>query len=111
MVFCETCGQENDGKAKFCRHCGVSISRENRTNTTPQPPPLSRQESVGFGDRSTGEHLVIHCTLCGGQDFAKDSGRLDSKWGFTSFKVIMMSCRRCGHIELFNKGRSIFDFD
>ena len=113
MVFCETCGAENSGKARFCKSCGVSIEA---VQTDPRAvstavPPIKQDESIGFGSRRTSEHLVLHCSLCGSQDFAKDRGRLDSKWGFTSFKVIMLTCKRCGHIELFNKGRSIWDFD
>jgi len=77
-----------------------------------QPRRVAKaNNSIGFGSRRTGEDLVIRCSLCGGRDFAKDTGRLDSKWGFTSFKVVMLTCKNCGHIELFNKGRSIFDFD
>lgn len=108
MVYCEKCGQENLGNAKFCKNCGSSISQE---NTSYSPGSSRVDESIGFGDRRTGEQLVIRCTLCGNQDFARDKGRLDSKWGFTSFKVVIMTCKNCGHIELFNKGRSIFDFD
>jgi RNase P subunit RPR2 len=113
LVFCETCGTENSEKARFCKSCGSSldsVQASSRANST-SPPPVSRNESIGFGSQPTGENLVLRCSLCGSQDFAKDSGRLDSKWGFTSFKVIMLTCRRCGHIELFNKGRSIWDFD
>ncbi|MFX0015257.1 MAG: hypothetical protein ACFFB2_09155 [Promethearchaeota archaeon] len=110
MVYCETCGQENGGKAKFCRFCGASLGSTIQGYEN-QLEPSRGSDSIGFGSRNTGEHLVIRCSLCGGQDFAKDTGRLDSKWGFTSFKVVMCTCRRCGHIELFNKGRSIFDFD
>lgn len=107
MVFCETCGQDNNDQAKFCRSCGAAVGKSGYKQTASP----SSSESIGFGSRNTGEHLVLHCSLCNGQDFAKDTGRLDSKWGFTSFKVIMLSCKKCGHIELFNKGRSIFDFD
>jgi uncharacterized OB-fold protein len=108
MVYCEKCGQENASSAKFCKNCGSSTTQKNVGFS----PSSSRViESIGFGDRRTGEKLVIHCTLCGNQDFARDKGRLDSKWGFTSFKVIIMTCKNCGHVELFNKGRSIFDFD
>lgn len=110
MVYCETCGQNNTSEAKFCRYCGATIGRSKNVPNHQNPSP-NNSESIGFGSRSTGDHLVIRCSLCGGQDFARDTGRLDSKWGFTSFKVVMCSCRRCGHIELFNKGRSIFDFD
>lgn len=108
-MFCETCGQKNGDQAKFCRYCGSSL--ENSKDAHIDVSSSMSNESIGFGNRNTGENLVIRCSLCGGQDFAKDTGRLDSKWGFTSFKVVMLSCRRCGHIELFNKGRSIFDFD
>ncbi len=109
MVYCETCGAENSESAKFCKSCGGTLSPGSAAGGSVQYAP--QKQSIGFGDRRTGENLVLRCTLCGGQDFAKDKGRLDSKWGFTSFKVIMMSCRHCGHIELFNRGRSIFDFD
>ncbi len=110
MAYCERCGAENVESAQYCKSCGVSMSssqskRSTRATFTPE------DRSIGFGERRTGEHLVLRCTMCGSQDFAKDKGRLDSKWGWTSFKVIMMSCKHCGHIELFNKGRSIFDFD
>ena len=112
VMYCETCGQENTEGARFCKSCGTSLGtskpRSSGGSVAFQP---NRQESIGFGERRTGEHLVLRCTLCGGQDFAQDRGRLDSKWGFTSFKVIMQTCKNCGHIELFNKGRSIFDFD
>ena len=106
-MYCETCGQENAEGARFCKSCGSTLSSSKAT-TTFQP---KTEQSIGFGERRTGEHLVLRCTLCGGQDFATDRGRLDSKWGVTSFKVIMQTCKNCGHIELFNKGRSIFDFD
>ncbi|MHA2248338.1 MAG: zinc-ribbon domain-containing protein [Candidatus Hodarchaeales archaeon] len=107
MVYCETCGQENTSSAKFCRSCGAAVGKSGYKQTVSP----NRSESIGFGNRGTSEHLVISCSLCGGEDFARDTGRLDSKWGFTSFKVVMCTCKRCGHIELFNKGRSIFDFD
>lgn len=110
MVFCETCGQENNEAASFCRFCGAAMGTS-EYRPSKQSTYSNRNESIGFGSRNTSEHLVLHCSLCDGQDFAKDTGRLDSKWGFTSFKVIMLSCKKCGHIELFNKGRSIFDFD
>ena len=113
MVFCAVCGQENVEDAKFCRYCGATIIDDSYTKQNPPNPALYHRsrESVGFGSRRTGEDLVIQCSLCGGQDFAQDTGRLDSKWGMTSFKVVMLTCKHCGHIELFNKGRSIFDFD
>ena len=109
MAFCERCGAENADSGRYCKSCGAKMDSPQFEGSMRTIPP--GDQSIGFGDRRTGEHLVLKCTLCGGQDFAKDKGRLDSKWGWTSFKVIMMSCKHCGHIELFNKGRSIFDFD
>ena len=110
MTFCEQCGVNNVAGGKYCKNCGTKL------NSSPSEPSMNREippedQSIGFGHRRTGEHLVLRCTMCGSQEFAKDKGRLDSKWGWTSFKVIIMSCKRCGHVELFNKGRSIFDFD
>jgi len=114
MISCAVCGQENVDKAKFCRYCGTTIIPGSYSNPS---APYQRasypraKASVGFGSRRTGEDLVIQCSLCGGQDFAQDFGRFDSKWGITSFKVIILTCKSCGHIELFMKGRTIFDFD
>lgn len=109
MGYCPTCGQMNQDDAKFCRYCGSTL--EESPKGTLFTSQSTESTSIGFGNRPTGENLVMRCTMCGSQDFAKDTGRLDSKWGWTSFKVIMLSCKRCGHIELFNKGRSIWDFD
>ena len=110
MAFCERCGVENADSGQYCKSCGAKMNSAQFEKSMRINPQHSDQ-SIGFGEHRTGERLVLKCTMCGGQDFAKDKGRLDSKWGWTSFKVIMMSCRHCGHIELFNKGRSIFDFD
>ncbi len=109
MAYCEKCGQENADSAKFCKNCGSNMSQKHQ-NFAPRVRSRTK-ESIGFGNRQTGEKLVLHCTLCGHKDFARDKGRLDSKWGMTSFKVIIMTCKNCGHVELFNKGRSIWDFD
>jgi hypothetical protein len=109
MIYCEQCGVENADKGQYCKSCGGKLNSAHSEKPVSFVPPSN--QSIGFGERRTGERLVLKCTLCGGQDFARDKGRLDSKWGWTSFKVIMMSCKQCGHIELFNKGRSIWDFD
>lgn len=120
MVYCENCGSDNTDGAKFCKNCGQKLPNVSSLGSVqPVQQYATNQEgsytthggSVGFGEKFTKENLVLKCNICGGQDFSKDTGRLDSKFGFTSFKVIMMTCKRCGKIELFNKGRSIFDFD
>jgi uncharacterized protein len=51
------------------------------------------------------------CPLCGGDQFRKEAGRLDSKWGFTSHKLILLICERCQFVLHFYDGHSIFDFD
>jgi C4-type Zn-finger protein len=54
---------------------------------------------------------LLTCPLCGNNQFKKEQGRMDSKWGFTSHKITLMICERCNFIMQFSKGRSIFDFD
>ena len=51
------------------------------------------------------------CPLCDGRDFDRQQGRIDSRWGITSHKIVMMICRNCGLILQFSAGRGIFDFD
>jgi len=60
-------------------------------------------------DESARHHL--RCPLCGNLDFDREEGRIDSRWGVTSHKVVMMVCRNCGLILQFTAGRGIFDFD
>jgi hypothetical protein len=54
---------------------------------------------------------VLRCPLCGGLDIERQQGRIDSRWGFTSHKLVLMICRRCGLVLQFSAGRGIFDFD
>jgi len=79
---------------------------------------VSDKESYGLFAQSNGwkviclaekRHLV--CPLCQGTDFEKQEGKMDSKWGFTAHKIVMMVCRNCQFIMSFSKGRTIFDFD
>jgi hypothetical protein len=51
------------------------------------------------------------CPMCAGEDFDKQAGKIDSKWGVTAHKVQMLICRRCGYVLLFSEGRTIWDFD
>jgi len=53
----------------------------------------------------------LQCPLCSGTHFHREQGRMDSKWGFTSHKIVLMICENCRYIMQFSKGRSIFDFD
>jgi uncharacterized protein len=51
------------------------------------------------------------CPLCGGQTFRQERGKLDSEWGITAHRVLMLVCDTCGHVLLFYEGNTIFDFD
>lgn len=55
---------------------------------------------------------VLKCPLCGGIDFEKQRGKLDSRWGWTAHRVDMRICQKCGYLMQFYKGRTFFgDFD
>jgi predicted nucleic-acid-binding Zn-ribbon protein len=51
------------------------------------------------------------CTLCGCQEFQKEEGRLDSKWGLTNHKLVLLVCQQCRFVMHFYDKRSIWDFD
>lgn len=53
----------------------------------------------------------LKCPLCEGRDFDRQQGRMDSRWGITSHKLVLMICKRCGLVLQFSAGRGIFDFD
>jgi hypothetical protein len=54
---------------------------------------------------------ALTCPLCGGTEFDTERGRLDSRWGITTHKVVMKICKRCGLVLQFSAGRGIWDFD
>lgn len=54
---------------------------------------------------------VLKCPLCGGREFDREEGRMDSRWGITSHKLLLQICRTCGLVLQFSAGRGIFDFD
>ena len=54
---------------------------------------------------------VLQCPLCDGTEFDRQQGRMDSRWGITSHKLVLQICRRCGLVLQFSAGRGIFDFD
>ena len=55
--------------------------------------------------------MELKCPLCGSNNFKKEVGKMDSKWGVTAHKVTLMICKQCQYIMQFSKGRTIFDFD
>jgi len=36
---------------------------------------------------------------------------MDSKWGFTAHKIVLMVCNQCAFVMSFSKGRTFWDFD
>ena len=57
------------------------------------------------------DEAKLTCPVCGGTEFDQEQGRMDSRWGLTSHKMVLMICRRCRLILQFSAGRGIFDFD
>ena len=53
----------------------------------------------------------LTCPVCGGTQFERQQGRMDSRWGMTSHKLVLMICQRCRLVLQFSAGRGIFDFD
>jgi hypothetical protein len=58
-----------------------------------------------------GARPVLRCPLCGGLEFERQQGRMDSRWGITSHKLVLMICQQCRLVLQFSAGRGIFDFD
>jgi uncharacterized protein len=58
-----------------------------------------------------GARQRLRCPLCEGTEFDQEQGRVDSRWGFTSHKLVLMICQRCGLVLQFSAGRGVFDFD
>ena len=54
---------------------------------------------------------VLKCPLCGGTEFETQRGRMDSRWGITSHKLVLKICQRCRLVLQLSAGRGIFDFD
>jgi hypothetical protein len=54
---------------------------------------------------------VLTCPVCEGTAFTREEGRIDSRWGLTSHKLVLMICDQCRLVLQFSAGRGIFDFD
>jgi len=94
--YCVDCGATVNHQDKTCANCGADI-----TEFVEEGPEADQ----GAQDKTP------TCPLCGSHSFDKEEGRLDSKWGFTSHKVILLICNRCQFVLHFYDGHSIFDFD
>src|SRR5688572_16067894 len=45
-MFCSTCGKENKANAKFCVHCGASLTVNNSAEQKAVPSPSEIQSSL-----------------------------------------------------------------
>jgi hypothetical protein len=61
--------------------------------------------------QESAERALLRCPVCGSQEFERQEGRMDSRWGITSHKLVLMICQRCRLVLQFSAGRGIFDFD
>jgi len=50
----------------------------------------------------------LACMVCGGREFDEQTSREDSQWGYSSFRMRLMICQRCGFVMQFSLGRSLF---
>lgn len=62
-------------------------------------------------ERDAGSRTMPTCPLCSGHEWQQEEGKLDSAWGLTAHRVVMLVCQTCGNVLLFYKGNTIFDFD
>ena len=66
---------------------------------------------MSWENAEEGARKHLECPLCQGREFDRQQGRMDSRWGITSHKLVLQICRRCGLVLQFSAGRGIFDFD
>jgi hypothetical protein len=50
----------------------------------------------------------LACTVCDGRSFDEQISREDSQMGFTTFRMKLLICRRCGFVMHFSLGQSLF---
>ena len=87
---------------------GIDPAREKRRNFGDAKEAKLTYQSA---EEQHNQRRVPVCPLCGWRRFRKEEGRLDSKWGFTSHKMILLICEQCHFVLHFYDGHSIFDFD
>jgi uncharacterized protein len=94
---------------------GLSFRQESRNSraTSGRPNFLFKETEMTYQpeEEQQRQGRLPVCPLCGGDQFSKEEGRLDSKWGFTSHKMILLICEQCQLVLHFYNGNSIFDFD
>lgn len=54
---------------------------------------------------------ALRCPICGASSFDRHEARQDTRWGFTSHRILMLVCQNCSYILHFYRHESIFNFD
>jgi hypothetical protein len=80
-------------------------------NGDPGPPVPHEVIAMTWEQADARARPVLKCPLCGGVQFDQQRGRMDSRWGLTSHKLVLKICKTCGLVLQFSAGRGIFDFD
>jgi len=62
-------------------------------------------------DRPTDAPRRPVCPMCGNGNFRQERGKVDSEWGITAHRVLLLICERCSYVLAFYEGNTIFDFD
>ena len=57
------------------------------------------------------ERAKPRCPMCGNETFRREHGKIDSVWGLTAHRVMILICERCSYVLQFYEGSTIFDFD
>ena len=64
-----------------------------------------------MNDQSLGERRRPACPMCSNMTFRQERGKIDSEWGITAHRVLLLICERCSYVLSFYEGNTIFDFD
>jgi hypothetical protein len=68
-------------------------------------------EDARSGEGSAADSRRPTCPMCGNRTFRQEEGKLDSRWGLTAHRVLLLVCERCQFVLTFYEGNTIFDFD
>jgi predicted nucleic-acid-binding Zn-ribbon protein len=60
-----------------------------------------------YGDLMTAPQLA--CPLCRCTQFQREEGRLESRWGMTRHRMVLLICQQCRYVLHFYDRHSVFD--
>jgi uncharacterized protein len=58
-----------------------------------------------------GSRRQFACMICAGTRFWNEKGKIGGLHGLSSHQVTLLMCEECGHVHLFDKGRSWWNVD